>query len=68
MGANKKFSIVGGLFFITVGILAHEDSLRSAVNAVNRRQRDLSDENVGDYGYSLNGPEDLLPFDLNPGK
>ncbi|RZC32015.1 serine/threonine-protein kinase kinX [Asbolus verrucosus] len=62
----KSFSSVGGLLLIIVGLTkAQEDSLRSALNAIDRRQKDLSEfpryenDNLGEYGYSLDGPDDL---------
>ncbi|EFA11406.1 uncharacterized protein LOC103313041 [Tribolium castaneum] len=62
----QKISSVGRLLLIIIGLTwAQEDSLRSALNAIDRRQRDLSefsrydDDSLGDYGYSLEGPDDL---------
>ncbi|XP_044257427.1 uncharacterized protein LOC123006754 [Tribolium madens] len=65
MGLHK-ISSVGRLLLIIIGLTwAQEDSLRSALNAIDRRQRDLSefsrydDDSLGEYGYSLDGPDDL---------
>nr|UXO98113.1 periplaneta neuropeptide-like precursor [Zophobas atratus] len=79
----KSFTSVGRLLLILIGLtLAQEDSLRSALNAIDRRQKDLSefsrydDDNLGEYGYSLDAPDDLSflspsdyperDFDKNP--
>lgn len=49
--------------FVVIVILnyayAQEDSLRSALNAINRRQRDLSDYDENEYGYTLERPSDV---------
>jgi hypothetical protein len=72
----KSFSSVGRLLLIIIGLTwAQEDSLRSALNAIDRRQKDLDfskydDENLGEYGYSLEGPDDLAflsPSDYTTG-
>ncbi|XP_057657758.1 uncharacterized protein LOC130894789 [Diorhabda carinulata] len=42
------------------------DSLRSALNAIDRRQRDLGDYEDSEYGYTLERPEDLV-FLNSPG-
>lgn len=73
----KDLSLVGGLLLIVVGLAkAQEDSLKSALNAVDRRQQDLSEysgygeDHIHDYGYSLDGPDSLafLNSDYNSGK
>lgn len=74
----KRISSVGKLLLIIIGLTwAQEDSLRSALNAIDRRQRDLSefsrydDDSLGEYGYSLDGPDDLAflsPSEYNTGE
>lgn len=62
---GKKFCIVGGMLAIVGLVLAQEDSLRSALTAIESRQRDLSlyspykDDFLGEYGYSFEGSDDL---------
>ncbi|KAJ8981471.1 hypothetical protein NQ317_006997 [Molorchus minor] len=40
-------------------VSGQEDSLRSALNEIDRRQRDLLDYDEAEYGYPLDRPEDL---------
>lgn len=49
------------IFFVASWTLicSQEDSLRSALNAIDRRQRDLSEFDETEYGYPLERPDDL---------
>lgn len=50
-------------------IYGQEDSLQSALKAIDRRQRDLSDFYRYDdleYGYPLDRPEELAFLKVNP--
>lgn len=62
MGMKSIIIIIIGTIFALVIAQEQEDSLRGALNAINRRQRDLSDygryEDT-EYGYPMNRPDDL---------
>ncbi|XP_018578505.1 uncharacterized protein LOC108916688 [Anoplophora glabripennis] len=61
MASPTKSKVTWLIFFIVSWTLisGQEDSLRSALNAIDRRQRDLSEFDEEDYGYPLERPEDL---------
>nr|XP_023016375.1 uncharacterized protein LOC111505746 isoform X2 [Leptinotarsa decemlineata] len=59
------------LVLLIIGILEYShgqgDSLRSALNAIDRRQRNLADYDEIEYGYTLERPEDLAFLKSPPG-
>lgn len=59
--AERSFSILGLIVLINFFVCAQSqgDSLRSALNAINKRQRDLSDYNDNEYGFTLEKPDDV---------
>lgn len=62
---GKNLSVIGGFLAIVGLVAAQEDSLRSALTAIDRRQRDLSlyspydDDFLEEYGYPFESPDDL---------
>lgn len=61
MASPTKSKMTWIIFFIALWTLisGQEDSLRSALNAIDRRQRDLSEFDESEYGYPLEHPDDL---------
>ncbi|KAJ8918763.1 hypothetical protein NQ315_015083 [Exocentrus adspersus] len=61
MVLSTKSKMIWLTFFLSLWTImyAQEDSLKSALNAIIRRQRDLSDYDEVEYGYPLERPDDL---------
>lgn len=66
--AIRSFSTLMVIVLIGCFVNTHSqgDSLRSALNAIDRRQRDLSDFNDNEYGFTLERPDDMT-FLQSPG-